>query len=100
MNGDHASIDAIVAFLNQSGGLFIYGHPLVVFAPKPVNYNCNHHRRTNYYINIIFGRFLNFSATDNVDVVVAPPSPYLAYVKDKLKGSIKVASQNCYKVSY
>uniref|UniRef100_A0A1I7XT30 Spliceosome-associated protein CWC27 homolog n=1 Tax=Heterorhabditis bacteriophora TaxID=37862 RepID=A0A1I7XT30_HETBA len=57
MNGDKASIDGIVTFLNQSAGV------------------------------------------DNVDIIVAPPSPYLAYVKDQLKSSVKVAAQNSYKVA-
>ncbi|TMS34837.1 hypothetical protein L596_002348 [Steinernema carpocapsae] len=43
--------------------------------------------------------FLNQSGnTDNVDVVVAPPAPYLVYVKEQLKSSVEVAAQNCYKV--
>uniref|UniRef100_A0A1I7YRW2 Triosephosphate isomerase n=1 Tax=Steinernema glaseri TaxID=37863 RepID=A0A1I7YRW2_9BILA len=56
MNGDKASVDGIVAFLNQSGG------------------------------------------NDSVDVVVAPPAPYLTYVKEHLKAPVEVAAQNCYKV--
>jgi len=43
--------------------------------------------------------FLNQSGgSPNVDVVVAPPAPYLSYVKEQLKADIKVAAQNCYKV--
>ncbi|KAH7727397.1 TPI-1 protein [Aphelenchoides avenae] len=57
MNGDKASIDGIVAFLNQSGG------------------------------------------NPNVDIVVAPPAPYLAYAKEHLKADIQVAAQNSYKVA-
>jgi len=57
MNGDKATIDGIVAFLNQSGC-------------------CN-----------------------NVDVVVAPPAPYLCYVRENLHASILVAAQNCYKTA-
>ncbi|PAV69565.1 hypothetical protein WR25_02070 [Diploscapter pachys] len=58
MNGDFASVDGIVAFLNQS---------------------CD---------------------SKAVDVVVAPPAPYLAYVKEKLKcGGVQVAAQNSYKVA-
>lgn len=34
----------------------------------------------------------------NVDVVVAPPAPYLSYVKEHVKPGIEVAAQNCYKV--
>jgi len=57
LNGDKATIDGIVAFLNQSGC-------------------CN-----------------------NVDVVVAPPAPYLSYVRESLHASIHVAAQNCYKTA-
>lgn len=35
----------------------------------------------------------------NVDVVVAPPAPYLMYVKDKVKAGIQVSAQNSYKVA-
>ncbi|ETN69743.1 triose-phosphate isomerase [Necator americanus] len=43
--------------------------------------------------------FLNQSAgVPDVDVIVAPPAPYLTYVKDHLKNSVKVSAQNCYKV--
>ncbi|KHN82461.1 Triosephosphate isomerase [Toxocara canis] len=43
--------------------------------------------------------FLNEGAVvPNVDVVVAPPAPYLAYVKEHVKEGIEVAAQNCYKV--
>ena len=31
------------------------------------------------------------------EVVVAPPSVYLAYVRDKLPETVGVAAQNCYK---
>lgn len=58
MNGDKATIDAIIGFLNQSNG------------------------------------------NAETDIVVAPPSPYLAYVKEKLHGNILVAAQNCYKVIF
>lgn len=34
---------------------------------------------------------------DSVEVVVAPPAPYLAYVKAKLTGNVHVAAQNAYK---
>lgn len=33
-----------------------------------------------------------------VEVVVAPPSVYLGYVRDKLPETVGVAAQNCYKV--
>ena len=33
-----------------------------------------------------------------VEVVVAPPSLYLSYVRDKLPATVGVAAQNCYKV--
>uniref|UniRef100_A0AAF5PVY7 Triosephosphate isomerase n=1 Tax=Wuchereria bancrofti TaxID=6293 RepID=A0AAF5PVY7_WUCBA len=47
--------------------------------------------------NII--KFLNDGAVvPNVDVVVAPPAPYLLYVKEKVKNGIEVSAQNCYKV--
>ncbi|VDK28139.1 unnamed protein product [Gongylonema pulchrum] len=43
-------------------------------------------------------KFLNEGAVvSNVDVVVAPPAPYLMYVKDKLNAGIHVSAQNCYK---
>ena len=57
MNGDCASIDGIIKFLNEG---------------------------------------IQKSATE---VVVAPPSPYLYYVKSHLSGGgVEVAAQNCYKV--
>uniref|UniRef100_A0A7E4ZWI9 Triosephosphate isomerase n=1 Tax=Panagrellus redivivus TaxID=6233 RepID=A0A7E4ZWI9_PANRE len=56
MNGDKATIDGIVGFLNASNG------------------------------------------NPNVDIVVAPPAPYLASVKAALQHNIKVAAQNAYKV--
>ena len=31
------------------------------------------------------------------EVVVAPPSIYLTYVRDKLPATLGVAAQNCYK---
>jgi len=34
----------------------------------------------------------------NTEVVVAPPSVYMSYVRDKLNKQIGVAAQNCYKV--
>ena len=34
-----------------------------------------------------------------IDVVVAVPSPYLDYVRQKLPASIGVAGQNCHKVA-
>uniref|UniRef100_A0A0M3JVA5 Spliceosome-associated protein CWC27 homolog n=1 Tax=Anisakis simplex TaxID=6269 RepID=A0A0M3JVA5_ANISI len=51
--------------------------------------------------NMIDGivKFLNEGAVvPTVDVVVAPPAPYLAYVKEHVKSGIHVAAQNCYKV--
>jgi len=35
---------------------------------------------------------------DNSEVVVAPPSIYLQYVREKLNKQLGVAAQNCYKV--
>jgi len=35
----------------------------------------------------------------DVDVIVAPPSAYLSYAREKLSPSIQVAAQNCYKVA-
>lgn len=50
-------------------------------------------------INTII-KFLNETGDNsNVDVVVAPPAPYLIYVKENLKSNVKVAAQNCYKVN-
>jgi len=44
--------------------------------------------------------FLNQSGGNSkADVVIAPPSPYLSYVKSKVENGIEVAAQNCYKVS-
>uniref|UniRef100_A0A8R1TZW0 Spliceosome-associated protein CWC27 homolog n=1 Tax=Onchocerca volvulus TaxID=6282 RepID=A0A8R1TZW0_ONCVO len=57
MNGDKASIDSIIKFLNDG------------------------------------------AMVPNVDVVVAPPAPYLSYVKEKVKSGIQVSAQNCYKVA-
>lgn len=43
--------------------------------------------------------FLNDGVKGNsVDVVVAPPAPYLAYAKEHLNGNVLVSAQNCYKV--
>lgn len=45
--------------------------------------------------------FLNESKSmSNVDIVIAPPSLYLVYVKEHIKSDIFVAAQNCFKVSY
>jgi triosephosphate isomerase len=41
---------------------------------------------------------LNSIKTNN-DVVVAPPSIYMEYTKNKITSSVQVASQNCYKVA-
>ncbi|CAD5216147.1 unnamed protein product [Bursaphelenchus xylophilus] len=42
--------------------------------------------------------FLNEGVNDDkVEVVVAPPAPYLAYVKSKLNPNVHVAAQNAYK---
>lgn len=42
--------------------------------------------------------FLNEGVKDDkVEVVVAPPAPYLAYVKSKLSPNVFVAAQNSYK---
>ncbi|XP_071111793.1 triosephosphate isomerase-like [Haliotis cracherodii] len=56
MNGDKASIDGIIAFLNAG--------PL----------------------------------DENAEVIVAPPTPYLDYVRSKVNANVAVAAQNCYKV--
>lgn len=43
--------------------------------------------------------FLNQSGNNpDVDVVVAPPAPYLAYVRQALNAGMHVSAQNCYKV--
>ncbi|MCP9257473.1 Triosephosphate isomerase [Dirofilaria immitis] len=57
MNGDKATIDSIIKFLNDG------------------------------------------AVVPNVDVVIAPPAPYLSYVKEKIKHGIEVSAQNCYKVA-
>ncbi|KAI6184148.1 Triosephosphate isomerase [Aphelenchoides bicaudatus] len=45
-------------------------------------------------------KFLNEGAkNDAVEVVVAPPAPYLAYAKQNLADYVHVAAQNCYKVA-
>lgn len=41
---------------------------------------------------------LNKTSCDSADVVVAPPTAYLSYVRGKLDGKVNVAAQNCYKV--
>ncbi|XP_048250440.1 triosephosphate isomerase [Haliotis rufescens] len=56
MNGDKASIDGIIAFLNAG--------PL----------------------------------DENAEVIVAPATPYLDYVRSKVNANVAVAAQNCYKV--
>lgn len=44
-------------------------------------------------------KLLNEKALNpNTEVVVAPPSIYLSYVREKLNTQIGVAAQNCYKV--
>uniref|UniRef100_A0A914EF17 Triosephosphate isomerase n=1 Tax=Acrobeloides nanus TaxID=290746 RepID=A0A914EF17_9BILA len=44
--------------------------------------------------------FLNQSAAcGDVDVVVAPPTIYITYVKERLRAGIEVAAQNSYKVA-
>jgi len=48
-------------------------------------------------IDVIIG-FLNKDGNNPAtDVVVAPPTPYLEYVRSKLDKQIGVAAQNCYK---
>lgn len=42
---------------------------------------------------------LNKVSCQSVDVVVAPPTLYLTYVKSKLSSGVKVAAQNCFKVA-
>ena len=37
--------------------------------------------------------------TNVIEVVVAPPAPYLSYVRSKLNSKILTAAQNCYKAS-
>lgn len=51
-------------------------------------------------INSIINFLSERGDDSNVDVVVAPPAPYLTYVKNHLKGNVKVAAQNCYKVRF
>lgn len=41
---------------------------------------------------------LNKANCANTDVVVAPPTAYLSYVRGKLDGKVCVAAQNSYKV--
>jgi len=38
----------------------------------------------------------NSSLNSNTDVVVAPPSCYIQYSREKLPGNVHVAAQNCY----
>lgn len=33
-----------------------------------------------------------------IDVVVAPPTCYLSYVKERLPSTVEVSAQNCYKL--
>uniref|UniRef100_A0A0N5CGH3 Triosephosphate isomerase n=1 Tax=Strongyloides papillosus TaxID=174720 RepID=A0A0N5CGH3_STREA len=49
-------------------------------------------------INNIVGFLSQYTDNGSVDVVVCPPAPYLAYVKEHLKNGVEVAAQNCYKV--
>lgn len=43
--------------------------------------------------------FLNAGPMDpKVEVVVAPPAPYLSYVKERVKAPVEVSAQNAYKV--
>ncbi|CAJ0579986.1 unnamed protein product, partial [Mesorhabditis spiculigera] len=49
-------------------------------------------------IDGILDFFKDCGCCGDVDVVVAPPAPYLTYVKEHLKCGAKVAAQNCYKV--
>uniref|UniRef100_A0AC35U5G9 Triosephosphate isomerase n=1 Tax=Rhabditophanes sp. KR3021 TaxID=114890 RepID=A0AC35U5G9_9BILA len=45
-------------------------------------------------------QFLNESnGNSDVDIVVCPPAPYIAYASEKLQHGIKVSAQNCYKVA-
>lgn len=41
---------------------------------------------------------LNKTSCNSTDVVVAPPTAYLSYVRGKLDVKVNVAAQNCYKV--
>jgi len=44
-------------------------------------------------------KFLQDGQLDqNCEIMVSPPSIYIAYVRDKLKSGISVSAQNCYKV--
>lgn len=42
----------------------------------------------------------NSSGNASVDIVVAPPAPYIHYVVQNLKHGMQVAAQNCYKVNH
>uniref|UniRef100_A0A183C1W7 Triosephosphate isomerase n=1 Tax=Globodera pallida TaxID=36090 RepID=A0A183C1W7_GLOPA len=50
-------------------------------------------------INELIGLLNQSGGNSGVDIVVAPPGPYLQYVKQKLEHGIQVAAQNCYKVA-
>lgn len=50
-------------------------------------------------INDLIALLNNSGGNSAVDIVVAPPAPYLHHVSQNLKTGIQVAAQNCYKVS-
>lgn len=55
---------------------------------------------TKSSIDIILNNLNKSELNSNVDIVIAPPSPYLSYVKEKVNSNILVAAQNCYKVIF
>ena len=70
MNGSYESINAIIKFLSEGN-----------LSPS-----------TGHYL-----KFIKSYCIYPSEVVVAPPSAYLAHVRQKLPNSIGVAAQNCYK---
>ena len=71
MNGSYESIDAIIKFLSEGN----------------LSPNIGHFIQLKKTVIVLY----------SADVVVAPPSAYLAHVRQKLPNSIGVSAQNCYK---
>ena len=55
-----------------------------------------HQSVLNFYILLVY--FKHESIIFISEVVVAPPSCYLSYVKDNVPPGVSVSAQNCYKV--
>lgn len=55
---------------------------------------------TKFTIDNILNYLNQSEINSNVDIVIAPPSLYLTYVKKNVKPNIHIAAQNCYKVKF